>query len=62
METVAGIGYFVIRYIEKFKLDFGIGTGDDNLHQEIRILPDNGHGYEARTQQIEKFDRRSGEI
>lgn len=44
METVAGKGYFVIRYIEAFQLDLGIGTGGDKPYPEIRFLPDNGHG------------------
>jgi 20S proteasome alpha/beta subunit len=56
METVAGIGYFVIRYIEKFQLDLGIGTGGNKPHPEIRFLPDNGHGYEANIQQIREYE------
>jgi hypothetical protein len=48
---VAGIGYFVIRYIEKFQLDLGIGTGGDKPHPEIRFLPDNGDGHEASSEQ-----------
>jgi len=43
METVAGKGYFVIRYIEAFQLDLGIGTGGDKPYPEIRFLPDNDH-------------------
>jgi hypothetical protein len=56
METVAGIGYFIIRYIEKFQLDLGIGTGGDKPHPEIRFLPDNETGYKATTKQIQKFE------
>jgi hypothetical protein len=56
METVAGIGYFIIRYIEKFKLDLGIGTGDDKPHPQIIFLPDNDPRYEATTEQIQKFE------
>jgi len=56
METVAGIGYFVIRYIEKFQLDLGVGTGGSKPHPDIRFLPDNGFGYNSSTQQIDKFE------
>jgi hypothetical protein len=38
METVAGKGYSVIRYIEAFQLDLGIGTGGDKPYPEIRFL------------------------
>lgn len=56
METVAGIGYFIIRYIEKFRLNLGVGTGGGKTHPDVRFLPDNGHGYSATTQQIERFE------
>jgi len=56
METVAGIGYFIIRYIEKIKLDLGIGTGSNKPNSQIRFLPDDGHGYEATVQQIKEYE------
>lgn len=56
METVAGIGYFIIRYIEKFGLDLGVGTGGSKPNPQIKFLPDNANDYDASTQQIQKFE------
>jgi hypothetical protein len=59
MEAVAGIGYFIIRYIEKFQLNLGIGTGGHKLHPDVRFLPDYDFDYDASTQQIEKFEENA---
>jgi 20S proteasome alpha/beta subunit len=56
MESVAGLGYFVIRYIEKFQLDLGIGTGGDKPDPGVKFLPDDGHAYEANLRQIRQFE------
>jgi hypothetical protein len=56
METVAGIGYFIIRYIEKFQLDLGIGTGGDKSYPQIKFLPNNGYDHDATPEQIQKFE------
>ena len=61
METVAGIGYFIIRYIERFQLDLGIGTSGDNPDPVIKFLPDYGDGYDAGTRQIKTIRGSSAE-
>jgi 20S proteasome alpha/beta subunit len=59
MKTVAGIGYFVIRYIEKFQLNLGIGTGGNKPYPAIRFLPDYNYDRDASTQEILKFEADS---
>ena len=56
MKTVAGIGYFVIRYIEKFQLNLGIGTGGDKPYPNVKFLPDYSYDYDASPEQIRKFE------
>jgi hypothetical protein len=57
MVTVANIGYFIIRYIEKFKLDLGVGTGGNKHHPQIVFLPNKGFDCEATPQEIETFEK-----
>ncbi|MGA9171359.1 MAG: hypothetical protein WCF03_02845 [Nitrososphaeraceae archaeon] len=59
METVGGIGYFIIRYMEKFGLDLGVGTGGKKPNPQIKFLPDNAYDIDASTQQIQKFEEDS---
>ncbi|MGC1133027.1 MAG: hypothetical protein WA941_09400 [Nitrososphaeraceae archaeon] len=40
MDQTAELGYFIIRYIEKFRLDLTVGTGGDRPHPQVRFIPD----------------------
>ena len=39
MEQIAELGYFIIKYIEKFELDRSVGI--ENYEPDIRFIPDN---------------------
>ncbi len=39
MDAAADLAYFVIRYIEKFKLDLSVGTGEEFPDPLIRFIP-----------------------
>jgi hypothetical protein len=56
METVAEIGYFIIRYIEKFQVDLGVGTGGDRPYPQVKFLPDADYEYDHSSYQIQKFE------
>ncbi|MGC1931117.1 MAG: hypothetical protein WA667_19280 [Candidatus Nitrosopolaris sp.] len=59
MKTVAGIGYFIIHYIEKFQLDLGIGTGNDKHHPQIIFISNSGFDHEPDSQLIQKFEKEA---
>jgi 20S proteasome alpha/beta subunit len=40
MDQSAELGYFIVRYIEKFRLDLTVGTGGDRPHRQVRFIPD----------------------
>lgn len=40
MDKTAELGYFIIRYIEKFQLDLTVGTGGDKPRPQVRFVPD----------------------
>ena len=56
METVAEIGYFIIRYIEKFQVDLGVGTGGDRPYPQVKFLPDADYEYDPSSYQIQKLE------
>jgi 20S proteasome alpha/beta subunit len=56
MKTVAKLGYFIIRYIERFELDLGIGTGRDKPYPQIKFLPDGALDYDPSADQIVEFE------
>ena len=39
MDEAADLAYFIIRYIEKFKLDLSVGTGEEFPEPLIRFIP-----------------------
>jgi hypothetical protein len=39
MDGAADLVYFIIRYIEKFKLDLSVGTGEEFPEPLIRFIP-----------------------
>lgn len=40
MDQTAELGYFIVRYIEKFRLDLTVGTGGDRPHPQAHFIPD----------------------
>ena len=40
MDEAADLAYFIIRYIERFKLDLTVGTGEDFPRPLIRFIPE----------------------
>lgn len=54
MKQNAELAYFLIKYIEKFELDFTVGV---NNHQpQIWYLPNNGESYELSENEIREFE------
>ena len=41
MDEIAELGYFIIRYIERFGLDSAVGTGKNKPNRQIRFVPNN---------------------
>lgn len=39
MHQAAGLAYFIVRYIERFKLELTVGTGGEFPHPLIRFIP-----------------------
>jgi hypothetical protein len=39
MDKIAELGYFIVRYIERFGLDCGVGTGKSKPNPQIRFIP-----------------------
>jgi len=73
MEEVAELGYFIVRYIEKFELDLTVGAGSNA--PQIWFLPDNSLNevgqnpepssrypdYQAQPALLEKFEKNTNE-
>jgi 20S proteasome alpha/beta subunit len=57
METVAKLGYFIIKYIERFELDLGVGTGRDKPYPQIKFLPDGAADYDPSLDKIVEFEQ-----
>ncbi|MFL6472680.1 MAG: hypothetical protein ACJ71H_17740 [Nitrososphaeraceae archaeon] len=39
MDEAADLGFFAVRYIEKFELDMAVGTGLDKPYPQIKFIP-----------------------
>lgn len=64
MDQTAELGYFVIRYIEKFQLDLSVGTGGDKPRPQIHFIPDEKVSgeildYPATNDQYERYELNS---
>lgn len=64
MEEVAEIGYFIIKYIERFELDRSVGVGDKK--PQIWFIPDGSPAQDyvprqANTELMESFERKTNE-
>jgi 20S proteasome alpha/beta subunit len=62
MKEVGELGYFIIKYIQNFKLDDAVGV-DEGHPVHIRFIPDNPqndkHDYKADYQMLKEFDERT---
>jgi 20S proteasome alpha/beta subunit len=63
MEDAAELGYFVIRYIEEFKLDLGVGLDSKPPYDKPQIwfVPDSAKGKEMTPELFEKFESSTKE-
>ena len=48
MDKIAELGYFIVRYIERFGLDCGVGTGKSKPNPQIRFVPNDKDDYVLR--------------
>ena len=48
MDKMAELGYFIVRYIERFGLDCGVGTGKSKPNPQIRFIPNDKDDYVLR--------------
>jgi 20S proteasome alpha/beta subunit len=64
MDQTAELGYFIVRYIEKFRLDLTVGTGGDRPHPQVRFIPDEKPSeqifdYPPSTDQYERYENNA---
>jgi 20S proteasome alpha/beta subunit len=57
MEQVAELGYFIIRYIEKFELDSSVGVGSEK--PQVWFIPDTGQPMEQSGAVLDTFEAHS---
>ena len=58
MNAIAEIGYFIIKYIEKFNLDYTVGVGSHK--PQIWFIPDNSlQDYQMSPTQLEQLDNKT---
>jgi hypothetical protein len=56
MVDTAEMGYFIIRYIERFELDLTVGTGQDKPYPQIRFIPDGESDYRPSEEDYRRYD------
>ncbi len=59
MEQVAGLGYFIIKYIEKLKLDAGVGVGDGK--PRIWFMPHKEEPHRANFKFLDELEAKTQE-
>jgi 20S proteasome alpha/beta subunit len=57
MKQVAELGYFIIKYIERFHLDLAVGVNDSK--PQIWFVPDNGVDYCANLEVLNELDENT---
>ena len=55
MDEIAELGYFIIRYIERFGFDSAVGTGKNKLNPQIRFVPNLKDDYGHNKRQIVRY-------
>jgi hypothetical protein len=58
MNQAAELGYFIIKYIERFQLDNTVGLDDKNCkykHPQIHFIPDNEPDYPCPDEFLESL-------
>jgi hypothetical protein len=65
MNQVAELGYFIIRYVERFQLDLTVGTGEDRPHPQIILIPDrlenDRYDYPPSAEDFERYEDNTQE-
>lgn len=61
MDETAELGYFIIRYIERFHLDLTVGTGGEKPQPQVHFIPDEKpseeiYDYPPTTDQYERYE------
>jgi hypothetical protein len=61
MNQAAELGFFIIKYIEKYKLDNTVGLGTDckNKYPQIHFIPDIEPDYPATEEQLRQMEESS---
>jgi len=56
MDEIAELGYFIIRYIERFGLDSAVGTDKNKPNRQIKFVPDNKDDYGPNRGQVDRYE------
>ena len=58
MNQAAEMGFFIIKYIEKYQLDstVGLGTNFKNKYPQIHFIPDDRHDYPAKEKLLKQME------
>ena len=62
MEEVGELGYFIIKYIQRFELDLTVGVDNirvTNDKPQIWFIPDNVDDYQADEHLLKKFEQKT---
>ncbi len=62
MEEVGELGYFIIKYIQRFELDLTVGVDNlagPNNKPQIWFIPDNVDDYQADEHLLKKFEQKT---
>ena len=57
MEQVAKIGYFIIKYIEQYDLDYKVGVG--SLYPQIYFVANSGEVSRAEADKLESYEKET---
>lgn len=60
MDEFADLGYFIIRYIEKFRLDSGVGTGKERANPLIRLIPNGKNDTKPSPEDYTRYENNAG--
>lgn len=57
MKEVAELGYFIIKYVEKYSLDLSVGVNKDK--PQVWFIPDNEANYSADTEVLNEIEGKA---
>jgi hypothetical protein len=59
MDEIADLGYFIIRYIEKFELDSGVGMGKERPNPLISFIPNSKKDTKPSRQDYTRYEKNA---